>query len=275
MKTTILLDADVPAYQFAARGQSEIVWDEGDDPIVCPPPEEYAIDGMLEYIETLKQDLEADRVALCFTDLNRRSNWRLDVLPSYKAQRGDRKSRPLLHDMLEHVLAEHYQFYRKPRLEGDDVLGILATNPHVIKGRKIIVTIDKDLRTIPTRIQRGSENFLYHIPKKGKPRIETITEAQADWYWMYQTLIGDTTDGYKGCPGVGPVKAREVLGEFEECFEPMSVRYWWPKVVEVYESKGLTEADALAQARVARICRHEDYDYKLKRVIPWDSASVK
>ena len=273
MKTTILLDADVPAYQFAARGQSEIDWDGDGDATVVPPPEEYAIDGMLEYINDIKQQLDADRVVLCFTDLDRRANWRLDVLPSYKAVRGDRKSRPLLHDMLEIVLAEHFEAYRRPRLEGDDILGILATNPNYIKGRKIIVTIDKDMRTIPSRKQRGSDNLLYHIPKKGKPKLERISEAQADWYWMYQTIIGDSTDGYKGCPGAGPVMAKKILGEFDEAFDPMCVAYWWPKVVELYESKGFTEDDALTQARVARICRHEDYDYRGKRVIPWSPNS--
>jgi len=217
MKTTILLDADVPAYQFAARGQSEIVWDEGDDPIVIPPPEQVAIAGMLEYIDDLKGKLDADNVVLCFTDLNRRANWRLDVLPSYKECRGERKSRPILHDMLEVVLAEHFEAYRRPRLEGDDILGILATNPNYIKGRKIIVTIDKDLRTIPSRKQRGSDNLLYHLPMKGEAKLERITESMADWYWMYQTIIGDATDGYKGCPGAGKVAAIRTLGEMKDC----------------------------------------------------------
>lgn len=269
MKRTILLDADVPAYQFAARGQSEIDWDDSGETIAVAPPEAYAVDGMLSYVDELKNELNADRVVLCFTDLDRSANWRLDCLPTYKACRGERKSRPVLHDMLEVVLAEHFQAYRKPRLEGDDILGILATNPKVIKGEKIIVTIDKDMRTIPSRVQRGSDNLLYHIPKKGKPKLERITEAQADWYWMYQTIIGDTVDGYKGCPGAGPVAAKKLLGEFADAGTETQLPIWWTLVVQLYESKGLTEADALAQARVARICRHEDYDYRNKRVIPW------
>lgn len=272
MKTTILLDADVPAYQFAARGQSEVVWDEGDSEIVIPPPEDLAVAGMLDYIDDLKRTLEADRVALCFTDLDRKANWRLDVLPSYKACRGERKARPVLHDMLEIVLAEHFESFRRPRLEGDDVLGILATNPHAIKGRKIIVTIDKDLRTIPSRKQRGSDNLLFHLPKKGEPRLERITESMADWYWMYQTIVGDPTDGYKGCPGAGKVAAIKTLGEMKDA-EGLTVQHFWPLVVALYESKGFTKEDALAQARVARIARHEDYDYKHKRVIPWDFES--
>jgi DNA polymerase-1 len=41
-------------------------------------------------------------------------------------------------------------------------------------------------------------------------------------------------------------------------------------VVAAFESKGLTEEDALVQARVARICRASDYDFKTKEVKLWN-----
>lgn len=270
MKTTLLLDADVPAYQFAARGQKEIVWDEGDEEVRIPPPTDMAIDAMYDYINDLKAKLEADRVVLCFSDSDRKANWRLDVLPTYKWKR-DPKARPVLHEAMEAALGEHFESIRRPRLEGDDVLGILATNRKVIKGRKIIATIDKDLKTIPSRKQRGSDNLLFHMSIKNpkQDRLVRVTEGQADWYWMYQTIIGDTTDGYKGCPGAGPAKACQLLGDYEDAPDDTMLPHWWKLVVELYESKGLTEADALQQARVARIARHEDFDYKHKVVIPW------
>ena len=268
MKTTILLDADVPAYQFAARGQKEIDWEGDGEYDKIAPPKDWAVDNMLQYVNDLKSDLEADRVILCFSDADRANNWRLDQLPTYKHTR-DASTRPVLHDYMETALDEHFESYRKDRLEGDDVLGILATNNKVIKGRKIIVTIDKDLRTIPRRKQKGSDNLLYHIPKFGTPKLESISEAKADWYWMYQTLIGDTTDGYKGCKGIGSVKARAALGEIEDAGEDTLLPLWWKLVVELYESKGFSIEDAIPQAQVARIARAEDYDHKRQRVIPW------
>ena len=36
-----------------------------------------------------------------------------------------------------------------------------------------------------------------------------------------------------------------------------------------YEKAGKTEEDALQMARVARICRFEDYDFKNNMVILW------
>ena len=39
--------------------------------------------------------------------------------------------------------------------------------------------------------------------------------------------------------------------------------------MEAFEKKGLTEDDALLQARVARILRASDYDFKKKEPIMW------
>ena len=43
----------------------------------------------------------------------------------------------------------------------------------------------------------------------------------------------------------------------------------WQVVVETYASKGLTEEEALQQARVARILRHTDYDVEKEEVVLW------
>lgn len=43
----------------------------------------------------------------------------------------------------------------------------------------------------------------------------------------------------------------------------------WHAVKTAYESKGLTEADAIKQARLARILRNEDWDAVKKEPILW------
>ena len=75
-----------------------------------------------------------------------------------------------------------------------------------------------------------------------------------------QSLSGDQTDGYAGLSGVG-VKRATTLFE--------SKGYSWKTVVEAYEEKGMTEEDALLNARLARILTVDDYDFKRKRPIPW------
>ena len=42
------------------------------------------------------------------------------------------------------------------------------------------------------------------------------------------------------------------------------------KKLESYEKAGFGEEEALTQARVARICRAEDYDLETKKVILWE-----
>ena len=43
----------------------------------------------------------------------------------------------------------------------------------------------------------------------------------------------------------------------------------WAAVVATYEKAKLSEGDALTQARVARILRASDYDFKRKEPILW------
>jgi DNA polymerase-1 len=122
-------------------------------------------------------------------------------------------------------------------LEADDVLGSLMTWPENLDMR-ILWSPDKDLKQIPG----------YHMDDAGT--ITVISEAAGDYWHMYQTLVGDTSDGYPGCPGVGPVKATGIIhpDDYPDT--------WWRDVVKAFEKVKLTEADALIQARVARILRY-------------------
>ncbi len=87
---------------------------------------------------------------------------------------------------------------------------------------------------------------------------------------MYQTLTGDSTDGYKGCPKVGPVAAARLLEPLMG--EPAGM---WIAVLLSFKKAGLTEADALVQARVARILRHTDYDFTNKLPILWTPPEIR
>ena len=77
---------------------------------------------------------------------------------------------------------------------------------------------------------------------------------------MIQALAGDNTDGYSGVPGVGVKKAEKIFAE---------KGYTWKAVVETFKEKDMTEADALINARLARILTTDDYDYEKKEPILW------
>jgi DNA polymerase-1 len=189
--------------------------------------------------------LDTTAVVVAFSDSH---NFRKDVYPAYKSNRSG-KRKPVAYKQVKAWMEETWTCYQRPGLEGDDILGILSTSDKIISGQKIIISVDKDFKTIP--------GYFYNPDKDEKPVFYDVD--QADYWHMMQTLMGDTTDGYPGCPGMGPKSAEKLLAEV-----------WnWDTIVAAYEKKGLTEADALVQARCARILRTEDYDFKKKEVKLW------
>jgi DNA polymerase-1 len=101
--------------------------------------------------------------------------------------------------------------------------------------------------------------YLYNQqhPEDGE---KEITIEAANWNHFFQTLVGDSTDGYAGCPTVGPTKAKRILDA-----DPT-----WKQVVRAYKAQNLSEEDALVQARLARILRIENYNYKNRKIRLWN-----
>ena len=247
---TLLLDGDIFVYQIASA--MEIATDWGDDLWTLHADAQEGKLALDSYIENVRLSLEADELVVALSD--RSANFRKLILPTYKHNRAKVRKPMILMELREYVTTR-YKTYIKPCLEADDVLGILATT-NVIKGDKIIVSIDKDLKSIP-----GAHYNMKH-PEDG---VFEMSTEEADKWHMIQTLTGDATDGYVGCPGIGAKTAEKLLAEAET----YTYEHMWPIVVEAYAKKGLSEEEALTMARVARILRKEDYDFKKRQVIPW------
>ena len=115
----------------------------------------------------------------------------------------------------------------------------------------IIASPDKDMRQIPGQLYNFDETFT----------IEP--NAGATWH-LIPCLSGDQTDGYGGVPGIG-VKRAEALFKKEG--------YSWRTVVRAFKDKGLTEEDALVNARLAKILTKDDYDYEQNIPRLWTPAS--
>lgn len=244
MTTTLLVDGDILAY-WACSGVEEAT-DWGDDWWTLTADAKQAKQMVDAQLANYKNVLGGTRVVVCLSDSV--DNWRWDVLPSYKGNRlGKRK--PVCYRPVREYIIDTYTTEILPRLEADDVLGLLSTGPQ-IKGRKIIVSEDKDLKTIP--------GLLYN-PNRGEEGVREISIEEANRWHLMQTLTGDAVDNYKGCPGIGPVKAEKLLDESPS----------WATVKAAYEKAGLSEEEALRQARVARILRHGEYDARRGQVIYW------
>lgn len=245
MTTTLLFDADIIAYKFSAAGQTNIKFDDGDPVFILENPDDVCAE-VDDYINHFMDYLNAQDYIVCLSSSSA-SNFRKQFFPEYKANRTNLVRPVLLQQVREH-LEQNHPTYIRDTLEADDVMGILSTGT-MRRGKKIIVSEDKDMKTIP--------GWLFNPRKDEQPRL--ISEEEADYWHLYQTLVGDTTDNYKGCPSIGEVKAKKALDA--DCS--------WATVVSLFEAKGLTEDDALVQARLARILRASDYDFKKKGPILW------
>lgn len=251
MIRSAIIDGDIIAYKAAEAAQTAVEWENDVWSVWCNADK--AFDAAVSQVERIANNLKATKLVLAFTD---DVNFRKAVMSSYKAKRGPK---PVGLKAVKLKLAEKFTTYTKPGLEGDDVLGILATHPTLLPGERIIVSEDKDLKTIPG----------YHY----NPRTEAFTnigELEADYWHLFQTLTGDTTDGYPGCKGIGPVKAAEILKKGHLEGEEWNIPRMWGNVVEAYLKAKFTEEDALQNARVARICRVKDYDMRTGTVHLWD-----
>lgn len=264
---TILIDADVLRYQLAFKNTKTVKWEPEDGSEELEVSEvtnpEKAKADLDDYIEELLEKFGTRHFLL---PLSVSTNFRKAILPTYKGNRT--KPKPALWDAVDGFIHELYpeKIITREYLEGDDILGLLATMPapRLCPGKRIIVSIDKDMQTIPGRLFNP-----------GKPDIgtRTISEHDANLFWMSQVLTGDTVDNYKGCPGIGPKRADEALMSVHESFLSSSVEEHlaalWFVVISIYADKGLTIDDALVQARCARILRHGDYNFKTEEVTLW------
>lgn len=249
-RRTLLLDGDQVVYQIAAGCETCIEWSHD----VCSTHADLreARGKLDDYLESLLIDLDASEIVICLS-ADDHQYFRKRVYPDYKANRKG-KAKPFALKALKNRVKQNFRYYQRDGLEADDCLGILLTASKIIRGEKVCVSADKDLKTVPGLHSDLAERVVFEVDLK-----------TADYNHLYQTLIGDTTDGYPGCPGVGAKTAEKLLQDTDKTIKTM-----WPVVVEQFTKKGLTEKDALVQARVARILRASDYNFKTKEPILWE-----
>jgi DNA polymerase-1 len=239
----LLIDADLYLYRACAAAEEEVDW--GDDLWSLQTDLKEAKAIFQRTLQEVCEALDTANFILCFSD---RDNFRKEVLPSYK---GGRKKvrKPCGYKAAVEWAKQTYLWHSEPLLEADDVMGILATAPD---SKGVIVSDDKDMLTLPAKLYR---------PQSGEHH--DISVADADRAFLTQSLTGDPTDGYTGVPRVGAVTAAKILG----------VRPSWSAVVAAYIKAGLTEADAIQQARCARILRFEDWDQETSTIELWEPPS--
>ena len=231
-----LVDGDLYLYRTLAATEDETDW--GDDVWSLSSDLKVAKENFNNTIKQYVEECGADWFTLCFSD---KENFRKKLHPEYKSAR--RKIRkPIGYAYMMEWCRDNYRTCTLPSLEADDVMGIKSAE------MTIIISDDKDMKTIPTRVYRPSTGETLNISRQ-----------EADKNFLTQALTGDSTDGYKGLSGVGIKKAEAILG----------MRPHWGAVEDAYVKAGYTKQEALTQARLARILRAEDWDDKKQKVKLW------
>ncbi len=271
MRRVVIIDADTPIYTaasncevaspFFAEGQD--LYDEegnylgkstGGGPTIYEVNEDKGKADLRDIIESIRRATRADDVVCALSNYD--DPWRKRIMSWYKGNRkGMRK--PAALPALREFIRQTYRTFERHSLEGDDVCGILLTMPDPpFPGQRILASADKDMRTLP--------GLHYHM----RARMEfEVSPEEADRWHMLQTLIGDITDNYHGCPGIGEKRAEKLLSQGS------NVKEWWPLVVGAFQKAELTEDYALLHAQVSRICRHDNWDFDKKEVILWQAPT--
>jgi DNA polymerase-1 len=234
---TLLVDGDIVAYKAATTAETPVDW--GDGCWTLHATEQDVIGSIKEFMEHLIESSGCANVVTCLTGSK---NYRKDIAPYYKENRTV-KRKPMLLGFAKDYLHENYNGRLEEGIEADDLLGILGSRSF----DTVIWSIDKDLLTIPA----------FHLIDG---TVQEVSPDEADYNFFYQTLVGDSTDNYKGCPTVGPKKAEGLLNKKGST---------WKTVVDAFASQGLSEAVALENARLARILRDGEYDFETKEVKLW------
>ena len=175
-----------------------------------------AVRGLLDMIARLVTEFEPTALVACWDDAWR-PQWRVDLIPSYKAHRVETlvadgldveatpddlvRQVPMIRRALEAFgivvlgAADH---------EADDVIGTLATRA---EGPVDVITGDRDLFQLVD--DRAGIRVVYTA--RGMNKLEILTDAvvqskygiRPDQYVDYAVLRGDASDGLPGVAGVG------------------------------------------------------------------------
>jgi hypothetical protein len=210
--SVLLIDTDCLVWRYALANHDDM---PVDDPLVAA---QLAIQQKIQF---LMEDTGVPRYKLCLAPPGN---------PNH------RKERPEIVTQLYSWLRETYaeDLVEFPGAETDDILA----NHHQSDGSTVAVSNDKDFHQLA--------GWNLH-PFTGE--LRWITPRMASVAYWYQILIGDSADGFGGCPGIGAKKALDIITAVLE-HNPEAIA----KVcLFTYLSQGATTQDFEVTMRLAHL----------------------
>ena len=183
-----------------------------------------AVRGLLDFIARLVADHSPTALVACM-DADWRPQWRVDLIPSYKAHRVVEDTEgveevpdtlspqvPVIEAVLDAIGITRIGV---PGYEADDVIGTLAT---AAATPVAIVTGDRDL----FQLVDDARGVRVLYPRKGVGDPDVIDEetiltrygVRAGQYADFAALRGDPSDGLPGVKGIGEKTAAELITQF-------------------------------------------------------------
>ena len=167
---------------------------------------------------TIMQSLEyfrPDSVVVCFDAPEK--TFRHEADENYKAQRSKAPDEFIAQIELVHELVRSFgiPLYIKPGFEADDIIGTLARRAENNQEKTYILSGDYDfLQLTSDHTQLAKFNGQYPLVFDADMTFDKlgVTPAQVI---DYKAICGDSSDNYKGVPGIGPKGAVNLLTEYQ------------------------------------------------------------
>jgi DNA polymerase-1 len=172
-------------------------------PVTVAEPEHFAIFLVKRSLAAIEQAV--DRKVANWNNLELfltgKGNFRdtLATIKGYKANRIDRE-RPVHYKAIRRYLRRAWGAETVEGIEADDKLATVAASLNYDPDRVVIVSMDKDLMTVP--------GLLYNAKRK---KWYSVTENEALVAFYRQLLMGDATDNIGGCFKAGEQKAEKLI----------------------------------------------------------------
>ena len=163
---------------------------------------EEAMIGINDRIATILDTTKADAYFGFLTE-GRCFRYKVARTRPYKYNRKLSTKPPIFYALREYV-KQRWGFKGILGLEADDCVSVYSTKVAETKGQSyVICSPDKDvLRQIPGK----------HFNFQKMEFVNTSDEDANKFLWM-QTLMGDSTDGIPGIPGLGAKTAEKIINE--------------------------------------------------------------
>jgi 5'-3' exonuclease len=250
-----------------------------------------AVRGLLDMIAKLVTEFAPTDLVACWDDAWR-PQWRVDLIPSYKAHRVEKTTEagsvetvpdllkpqiPVIRELLELLgipvigAADH---------EADDVIGTLASRSRIPVD---VVTGDRDLFQLvddstPVRVIYTGRG-MSHLQLLDESEIEDKYGVRAGQYADFAVMRGDASDGLPGVAGIGEKTGATLLKSFGS-LDGIIAAAADPDtdITKTIRAKILAAEDYLAVApRVVEVVRTldlPDYNSRISPIPPDRAAAI-